>query len=111
MPVAEVDWVSRRRRVQRSGLSEDEVEELVREVMATICQEWPRAQPELDSSVIYTLLLAEGIDPPDYAMHDALTRLDGWFITPHLGRRSDDEIRVHGGMRIGSVNTSLCDEV
>ncbi len=101
----------RRRSVRRSDLSEDEVEELARKIMAAICQEWPRARPSLDSSVVYARLLVEGIDPPDYAMHDALKRLDGWFITPYLGRRSDDEIRVHGGMRIGGVNTSLCDEV
>jgi hypothetical protein len=102
--------VSRRRSVQRSGLSEDEVEELAREIMAAICREWPGSRGSLDSSVVYTRLLAEGVDPPDYAMHDALKRLDGWFITPYLGRRSDDEIRVHGGIRIGGVNTDLCDE-
>jgi hypothetical protein len=53
----------------------------------------------------------EGVDPPDYAMHDALNRLDGWFITPYLGRRSDDQIRVHGGMSLRGLNTDLCDEV
>jgi hypothetical protein len=109
--VEEVDWVRRRRSVQRSGLSEDEVEELARKIMAVICREWPRSKSSLDSSVIYARLLVEGITPSDYAMHDALKRLDGWFITPYLGKRSDDEIRVHSGMRIGSVNTSLCDEV
>jgi hypothetical protein len=95
----------------RSGLSEDEVEELARKVMAVICREWPRSRPRLDSSVVYARLLVEGVDPPDYAMHDALNRLDGWFITPYLGRRSDDQIRVHGGMFLRGVNTDLCDEV
>jgi hypothetical protein len=95
----------------RSGLSEDEVEELARKVMGVICQEWPRLRDNLDSSVVYTRLMEEGIQPPDYAMCDALNRLDGWFISPYLGRRSEDQIRVHGGMRIGGVNTSLCDEV
>ena len=95
----------------RSSLSEEEVEELARKVMDVICREWPRLRGSLDSSVIYTRLIEEGVDPPDYAMCDALKRLDGWFITPYLGRRSEDQIRVHGGMRIGGVNTSLCDEV
>jgi hypothetical protein len=103
--------MSRRRTARRSSLSEDEVEELARKVMGVICREWPRLRGSLDSSVIYTRLIEEGVDPPDYAMHDALKRLDGWFITPYLGRRSEDQIRVHGGMRIGGVNTSLCDEV
>jgi hypothetical protein len=61
----------------RSGLSEDEVEELARKVMAVICREWPRSRPRLDSSVVYVRLLVEGVDPPDYAMHDTLKRLDG----------------------------------
>jgi hypothetical protein len=93
----------------RSGLSEDEVEELARQVMAVICREWPRLNPRLDSSIVYTRLIEEGVDPPDYAMYDALNRLDGWFIRPYLGRRSDDQVRVHGGMSIGGVNTDLCD--
>jgi hypothetical protein len=95
----------------RSGLSEDEVEELARLVMTVICREWPRLNSRLDSSVVYTRLIEEGVDPPDYAMHDALNRLDGWFIRPYLGRRSDDQIRVHGGVSIGGVNTDLCNEV
>jgi hypothetical protein len=95
----------------RSGLSEDEVEELARKVMAVICREWPRSRPRLDSSVVYARLLVEGVDPPDYAMHDALKRLDGWFIRPYLGRRSDDQIRVHGGMSLRGLNTDHCDEV
>jgi hypothetical protein len=94
----------------RSGLSEEEVEELARQVMAVICREWARLRPSLDSSVVYTRLIEEGVDPPDYAMREALNRLNGWFIRPYLGRRSDDQIRVHGGMSIGGVNIDLCDE-
>jgi hypothetical protein len=93
----------------RSGLSEDELEELARQVMTVICREWPRLNPRLDSSMVYTRLIEEGVDPPDYAMHDAIIRLDGWFLRSYLGRRSDDQIRVHGGMSIGGVNTDLCD--
>jgi hypothetical protein len=95
----------------RSGLSEDEVEELARKVMAVICREWPRWRPSLDSSVVYIRLIEEGVDPPDYAMRDPLNRLNGWFIRPYLGRRSDDQIRVHGGMSLRGLNTDLCDEV
>jgi hypothetical protein len=95
----------------RSGLSEDEVKELARKVMAVICQEWPRWRPSLDSSVVYIRLIEEGVDPPDYAMHDALKRLNGWFITPYLGRRSDDQICVHGGMSLRGVNTDRCNKV
>ncbi len=103
--------MSRQRNARRSGLSEAAVEGLARRVMVAICREWPRSKGSLDSSVVYTRLMEEGVQPPDYAMCDALKRLDGWFITPYLGRRSEDQIRVHGGMRIGGVNTSLCDEV
>jgi hypothetical protein len=95
----------------RSVLSEDEVEELARQVMAVICREWPRSRGSLDSSIVYARLIEEGVDPPDYAMRDALNRLDGWFIRPYLGRRSDDQIRVHGGMSLRGVNTDLCHEV
>jgi hypothetical protein len=84
----------------RSSLSEAEVEELARKVMDVICREWPRLRGSLDSSVIYTRLIEEGVDPPDYAMCDALNRLDGWFIRPYLGRRSEDQIRVHGRLGI-----------
>jgi hypothetical protein len=84
----------------RSSLSEAEVEELARKVMDVICREWPRLRGSLDSSVIYTRLIEEGVDPPDYAMCDALNRLDGWFIRPYFGRRSEDQIRVHGRLGI-----------
>jgi hypothetical protein len=95
----------------RSGLSEDEVEKLARQVMTVICREWPRSRGSLDSSVVYTRLIEEGVDPPNYAMRDALNRLDGWFIRLYFGRRSNDQIRVHGGMSLRGVNTDLCHEV
>jgi hypothetical protein len=46
-------------------------------------------------------------------MHDALKRLEekDLIIAPYLGRRSDDEVRAHGGMTIEGVDTNFCDEV
>jgi hypothetical protein len=97
--VAEVVRVSRRRNARRSGLSEGAVEGLARRIMVVICQEWPRSRGSLDSSVVHARLVVEGAELPDYAMHDALKRLEEKdLIAAHLGRCRDDEIRAHGGM-------------
>jgi hypothetical protein len=104
--------VSRRRDARWSGLSEAAVEGLARRVMVAICREWPRSEGSLDSSVVYARLVVERAELPDYAMHDALKRLEeGDFIATYPGRRSDDEVREHGGMTIGSVDTNFCNEV
>jgi hypothetical protein len=97
----------------RSGLPEDAVEELVRQVMAVICKEWPRSRGSLDSSVVHARLVVEGAELPDYAMHDALKRLEekDLIIATPSEIRSDDEVRAHGGMTIGGVDTNFCDEV
>ena len=110
--MAEVVRVSRRRNARRSGLSEGAVEGLARRIMVVICQEWPRSRGSLDSSVVHARLVVEGAELPDYAMHDALKRLEEKdLIATHLGRRRDDEIRAHGGMTIEGVDTNFCDEV
>jgi hypothetical protein len=110
--VAEVVRVSRRRNARRSGLSEGAVEGLARRIMVVICQEWPRSRGSLDSSVVHARLVVEGAELPDYAMHDALKRLEEKdLIATYLGRRSDDEVRAHGGMTIEGVDTNFCDEV
>jgi hypothetical protein len=104
--------VSRRRNARRSGLSEGAVEGLARRIMVVICQEWPRSRGSLDSSVVHARLVVEGAELPDYAMHDALKRLEEKdLIATYLGRRSDDEVRAHGGMTIEGVDTNFCDEV
>jgi hypothetical protein len=110
--VAEVVRVSRRRNARRSGLSEAAVEGLARRIMVVICQEWPRSRGSLDSSVVHARLVVEGAELPDYAMHDALKRLEEKdLIAAYLGRRSDVEVRAHGGMTIEGVDTNFCDEV
>jgi hypothetical protein len=110
--VAEVVWVSRQRNARRSGLSEAAVEGLARRVMVAICREWPRSKGSLDSSVVYGRLVEERAELPDYAMHDALKRLEEKdLIATYLGRQSDDEVRAHGGMTIEGVDTNFCDEV
>jgi hypothetical protein len=104
--------VSRQRNARRSGLSEAAVEGLARRVMVAICREWPRSKGSLDSSVVYARLVVERAELPDYAMHDALKRLEEKdLIATYLGRWSDDEVRAHGGMTIGGVDTNFCDEV
>jgi hypothetical protein len=110
--VAEVVRVSRRRNARRSGLSEAAVEGLARRIMVVICQEWPRSRGSLDSSVVHARLVVEGAELPDYAMHDALKRLEEKdLIATPSEIRSDDEVRAHGGMTIGGVDTNFCDEV
>jgi len=109
--LAEVVWVSRQRNARRSGLSEAAVEGLARRVMVVICREWPRSKGSLDSSIVYARLVVERAELPDYAMHDALKRLEEKdLIATYLGGRSD-EVRAHGGMTIGGVDTNFCDEV
>jgi hypothetical protein len=104
--------VSRRRNARRSGLSEAAVGGLARRIMVAICREWPRSKGSLDSSVVYARLIVERAGLPDYAMHDALERLEEEdLIATYRGRRSDDEVRLHGGMTIGGVDTNFCDEV
>jgi len=84
--------------------------------MVAICREWPRSKGSLDSSVldssvVYARLVVERAELPDYAMHDALQRLaEVGAISGHRSRRSDDEVREHGGMSIGGVDTAFCDE-
>jgi hypothetical protein len=111
--VAEVVRVSRRRNARRSGLSEAAVEGLARRVMVAICREWPRSKGSLDSSVVYARLVMERAELPDYAMHDALKRLEEneLIIAPPSEIRSDDEVRAHGGMTIEGVDTNFCAEV
>jgi hypothetical protein len=111
--VAEVVRVSRQRNARRSGLSEEAaVEGLSRRVMVAICREWLRSKGSLDSSVVYARLVVERAELPDYAMHDALKRLEEKnLIVTYLSRRSDDEVRASGGMTIGGVDTNFCDEV
>ena len=86
---------------------------MARRVMVAICREWPRSKGSLDSSVVYAGLLMERAELPDYAMHDALKRLEekDLIIATYLGRRSDDEIRAHGGITIEGVDTNFCAEV
>ncbi len=105
--------MSRRRNARRSSLSQAAVEGLSRRVMVAICREWPRSKGSLDSSVVYARLVVERAELPDYAMHDALKRLEegDLIIATYRGRQSDDEVRVHGGMTIGGVDTNFCDEV
>jgi hypothetical protein len=82
----------------RSGLSEDEVKELARKVMAVICQEWPRWRPSLDSSVVYIRLIEEGVDP-------ATTRC----TTRSSGSMGGSSLRISAGeAMIKSACTAGC---
>ncbi len=98
----------------RSNLSEDEVDELARKIRDIVCEERPSLENKLESSVIYYRLLEEGIDLPDYAMHDALHRLKGWCIRHFLGGPQNpnvdtEAVRRHGGITIVSVVPESCD--
>ena len=102
--------MSRQRNARRSRLSEAAVEGLARRIMVVFCQEWPRSRGSLDSSVVHARLVVEGAELPDYAMHDALKRLEEDLIIALPAEiRSDDEVREHGGMTIGGVDTNFCD--
>lgn len=97
-----------------SGLPDDEIEELARLIMAVVCEEWDPASPTAHSSVVHERLVAEGVEVPDWAMADALDRLKGWFVTPHLGGANPNveeeaaDFRRHGGVAIGAVNADFC---
>lgn len=97
-----------------SSLSDDEVDGLARLMMPVICEEWDSSSPRLHSSVIYERLVEDGEEIPDWAMADALDRLNGWFITPYISRRPSHveseaaEFRKHGDMTVGDVNGDFC---
>ena len=100
----------------RSGLSEGEVEELARRIMRFVCDERPSLENKLPSSAIYDRLREDGVDLPDYAMHDALDLLSGMITYPLGGPQNPDDpaddeaVRRHGGITIVGVDTYLCDE-
>jgi len=100
----------------RSGLSEGEVEELARRIMRFVCDERPSLGNKLPSSAIHDWLREDGIELPDYAMHDALDLIKGMITYPlggaqNLDDPADDEaVHRHGGITIVGVDTGLCDE-
>ena len=101
---------------RRSSLSEDEVEELARKVLGIVCDEEPSLGNKLDSSAIYDRIIEEGVELPDYALHDAFDRLRR-LITYFLGGPQNpgvdvETVRRHGGITIvGVSDPDLCNEV
>jgi hypothetical protein len=100
----------------RSGLPEDEVGELARKVVRIICDERPSLGNKLPSSTIRDRLREEGIEPPDYAMHDAISQISG-LITYSIGgpQNPDDPddaeaVRRHGGITVVGVDEEACVE-
>lgn len=95
-----------------SGLSEDELEELELRIIDVVCRERPSWENKLGSSAIRDMLMEEGVEPPDFAMHDALHRLNG-IVRFGLGGpqnpHTDAEARVHGGVEIHGFNADVCD--
>jgi hypothetical protein len=101
---------------RRSGLSDD-VDELARKIMGVICDEQPSLGNKLNSAAIHDRLIENGVELPDYAMHEALNRLNGMFRyflggpqNPH-DPADTETVRRHGGITIvGVVDPDLCDE-
>jgi hypothetical protein len=100
----------------RSGLSEERVEELARQIMRVVCDEHPSLGNRLPSSVIHDRLREDGVELPDYAMRDAIYRLGDLITFPLGGSQNpddpahDEEVRRHGGITIVSAKTEYCDE-
>ncbi len=92
----------------RSGLSQEELKNLIREIRGVICEEWPRTR-QLSSETIYERLVEQGIAVSDYAMADAFDSYLGSMVSPVFYRPTEEEVRRHGGVVIGGVDELLCD--
>lgn len=94
-----------------SGLPENELEELAERIIYTICRERPDKHNKLNSSDLRDMLVEEGIEPPDFAMHDVLHQLNG-VLTFGLGGpqnpHTDPEARLHGGITIYGFDRNIC---
>jgi hypothetical protein len=103
----------------RSGLLEDEVEELARQIMGVICDERPNLDNKLPTSAIYERLVeVRKIELPDYAMHDALELVKPMVSYVLGGPQNPDDpadeeaVRRHGGLAIVRVvDPDLCNEL
>ena len=93
----------------RSGLSQDELKDLIREIRDVICDEWPKTR-RLSSETIRERLVEQGVAVPDYAMADAFGSYLESMISTVFYRPSEEEIKRHGGVVIGGVNELLCDD-
>lgn len=100
----------------RSGLTDEELEELEREILRVACDERPSLENKLGSSAIRERLIAEGLEVPDWAMADALAHLRVTVLTTFLGGpqnpNADEEAREHGGITVVGIKyPGICDEV
>lgn len=92
----------------RSGLSQDELKDLIGAIRDVICDEWSKTR-RLSSETIYERLVEQGTTVPDYAMDDAFNANLGSLVGPVFHRATEEEVRRHGGFVIGGVNELLCD--
>jgi hypothetical protein len=95
---------SRRLKVGASRLSDEELREVKERVWRICCEEWEHSKgsllDRLDSAVVYERLVAEGVELPDYALIEVLALLQDRIVTGPYFRRSEEDIRKHGGMMI-----------
>ncbi|MGH3146767.1 MAG: hypothetical protein ACRDTR_13310, partial [Rubrobacter sp.] len=106
----------RRMNVGHSGLSAEALGDLKERVWGIICKEWEDREDEedglgiLESVTVYERLRREGVEVPDYAMIEVLDLLrEDRIEAIGKGRRSEEEIRSHGGMLITEADMSLCE--
>lgn len=108
----------------RSGLSDDEVEDLARKIMGIVCEEMPSPRNPLESAAIHDRLMREGVELPRYAMADAIEVIEGMVLFQENPRRHylgglpnpDDPdhieaVRTHASATIvGIRDLEYCDE-
>jgi hypothetical protein len=85
------------------------VDKLSDKVIEILCAEW-RPGVSLRSSEIYTRLIEDGVEVPDYAMSEVLEALNGGgLIKVPFDRPGEDAKRRHGDLTITYVDPHLCE--
>ena len=83
--------------------------ELAEKVREILCEEWERAGGYLESTVVYRLLLEEGLEVPNYQMSAIFNAFRvGGLITVVLRPQREEEVRKHGDLLISGVSPDLC---
>ena len=96
-----------------STLTAAELEVLEAKIIDIVWREDPTRAAPLASSTLYDMLVEEGVELPDFAMHDVLQGLRQVFsigLGGHQNPHVYPEARRHGGITItGIIHTGVCE--